>query len=302
LTSSAININHLFAECIGKDINVGRYSTLHSDIWSLGIILTNMITSRNPWRYATTKDECFVAFLHDEDWLRKALPISLGANEILKRIFHLNPIRRISLSDLRKEILQLDSFFMSKEELATAPPSVRQALKGARDGISQEAPVVSFDDTLFGNSSSSEGTSSSISSDEVYVFRSPPDDHTMLPEPEIVPVPIIADVPDLGVSFVGPAASSDGQGSGSDSQGSGSGADSDGPITPATRPIDPAIEVPDLPEGETLDRSAAFPDFVADMPKLPPAARIGKPLWKGSRHVRMALQRLKSLSLGSWSS
>lgn len=259
-----------------------------------------MITSRNPWRYATTKDECFVAFLHDEDWLRRVLPISRGANEILKRIFHLNPLRRIPLPDLRKEILKLDSFFMSKEELATAPTSVRQALKGARDGISQEAPVVSFDDTTFRNSSSSGGTSSSVSSDEVYVFRSPPDDHTMLPEPGTVPVPVIADVRDSGSLFVGPAASG-GKGSESNSQSSGSSADSDGPITPATRPIDPTIEVPDLPEGETLDQSAVIPVFVAEMPKLPPAVRIGKPLWRGSYHVRMALKRLKSLSLGGGS-
>jgi hypothetical protein len=262
------------------------------------VILTNMITSRNPWRYATTKDECFVAFLHDEDWLRKALPISLGANAILKRIFHLNPLRRISLSDLRQEILQLDSFFMSEEELAAAPQYVRQALKGARDGTSQ-APVVSFNNSLFGESSSDQGTSSSVSSDEassvssdeVYVFRSPPDDHSLLPE-AVPPVPVIEDVRNLGVS-------SDGQGSGSDSLSSGP--DSDGPITPATRPIDPAIEVPDLPDGETLDQSAAFPVSVVDIPKLPPAARIRKPIWKGSHRVRMALQRLKSLSLGSGS-
>lgn len=289
---------YMSPECIGKEICVGKYSTRHSDIWSLGIILINMITSRNPWRYATTKDECFVAFLHDEDWLRKALPISQGANAILKRIFHLNPLCRISLSELREDILQLDSFFMSEEELAAAAPSVRQALQGARDDISKETPPVSFHDTMFGDSSSSEATSSSLSSDEVYVFRSPPDDHTTLPE--TVPVPVIEGARIVLVSFVGSVPSSDGQGSGSDSPSSG--ADSGGPITPATRPIDPAIEVPDLPEGETLNQSAAFSVFAADIPKQPPAAKIRNPLWKGSHQVRMALQRLKSLSLSSTSS
>ena len=191
---------------------------------------------------------------------------------------------------------------MSKEELATAPPPVRQALKGAQDGISQEAPVASFDGTTFRDSNSGEGTSSSLSSDEIYVFRSPPDDHTMLPEPETVPIPIIADLSNPGIRFVGPTTSPEGKGSGSTRSSNSTGsADSDGPVTPATRPIDPAIEVPDLPDGETLDQSAAIlaSKFVPEIPKLPPAARIGKPLWRGSHHVRMALQRLKSLSLGS---
>jgi hypothetical protein len=252
-----------------------------------------MITRRNPWRYATTKDECFVAFLHDEDWLRKALPISLGANAILKRIFHLNPLRRISLGDLRKEILQLDSFFMSEEELTVAPETVRQILKGVRS-VSHNAHLVSFDNSLFGENSN-KGTFSSLSSDEVYVFRSPPDDHTPLAFVPQTPI-IIEDVQKPEDPSVGSTPFSDGRGSGSDSLSSGP--DSDGPITPATRPIDPAIEVPDLPDGETLDRSAAFPVTASDLPNLPSAAIIKKPLWKGSRQVRMALQRLKSLSLG----
>jgi len=291
-----INIHRLFAECIGKDIYIGRYSTRHSDIWSLGIILINMITGRNPWRYATTQDECFVEFLHDEDWLRTALPISQGANAILKRILHLNPLRRIPLSGLRKEILQLDTFFMSEEELAVASLSVRQALKGSPHGVSQEVPVVSIDDTLLGDSSS-EGTCSSVSSDEVYVFRSPLDDHMLLPDTVPVSIEDIEGLHNLGAPFVDSALSSGGQGSGSDSPSSS--VDSEGPITPATRPIDPAIEVPDFPLGETLDHSAAFHGSVADMPKLPPAARIRRPLWIGSHKIRMALQRLKSLSFGS---
>ena len=103
------------------------YSNRANDIWALGIILVNMITSRSPWTKAVTSDGCFVDFLLNENYLREMLPISEGANALFRRIFAFEPSERITLSALRKEIIALDTFFMTDDEIARAGSVVQDA-------------------------------------------------------------------------------------------------------------------------------------------------------------------------------
>lgn len=255
-----------------------------------------MISGRNPWRYATTKDDCFAAYLHDKDFLRSVLPISNTANAILKRIFNINPLCRISLLDLRKEILNVDTFFMTPEELSTAAESVRKVAKTYSEGGPQSTPQVIISNTLFEDGSSDE-TDSSVSSDERYVFRSPPDEHppplsSTLSAP-IEDVPRSRDITDVSTSTSGSS-------SGKTSDSSTSDTDSDGPITPATYPIDPAIEVPDLPDGEGLDQPAAYPVATGKIGSGFSSPKRSSP--GRSQLIRKAFQRIKALSSGSTSS
>lgn len=103
------------------------YSNVTNDIWALGVILVNMITSRTPWSKAVTSDDCFCDFLLHEDYLREMLPISEGANAIFRRIFVYEPSQRITLPELRQAVLELDTFFMSDDEIACADDAVRMA-------------------------------------------------------------------------------------------------------------------------------------------------------------------------------
>ncbi|TFK90223.1 kinase-like protein [Polyporus arcularius HHB13444] len=109
---------YMSPECLGSLGGLKPYCTRFGDIWALGVILVNMITGRQPWRMAEPVDECFAWFLTDPHMLMKSLPISDGVNAILHRIFVLNPLRRITLTELRRAILEVDTFFPEKDELA----------------------------------------------------------------------------------------------------------------------------------------------------------------------------------------
>lgn len=79
-------------------------------MWSLGVILVNLVCGRNPWRCASPTDESFAAFLQDPSFLRRILPISHDCLDILTQIFTLDPEQRISLDRLRELVLDIDSF------------------------------------------------------------------------------------------------------------------------------------------------------------------------------------------------
>ncbi|SCV72984.1 BQ2448_6909 [Microbotryum intermedium] len=128
------------------------YSTLHNDIWSLGVILVNLTCGRNPWKQACPSDETFCAYLGNPDFLRSILPISEHTNRILKRIFALNPKARITLKDLRREILSVKTFVMTDEELRHATKATKEAARafaqGIVDDVLQEEAVEYSDDLM----------------------------------------------------------------------------------------------------------------------------------------------------------
>ncbi|TBU41179.1 kinase-like protein [Dichomitus squalens] len=116
---------YMSPECIGHLSGFRPYYTALSDIWSLGVILVNMISGRNPWEKATLDDPCFIQFIENPDFLFDMLPISEGANDILRHIFVLNPLGRPSLQDLRMAILELDTFWRYDDELSVVEEYIR---------------------------------------------------------------------------------------------------------------------------------------------------------------------------------
>ena len=85
---------------------------MHNDIWSLGIILLNLATGRNPWKSATADDPTFQAYLRNPDsFLPSVLPISSEANKILVGMLDIDYRRRLPLRQVRLAISQVKSFY-----------------------------------------------------------------------------------------------------------------------------------------------------------------------------------------------
>lgn len=222
-------------ESISQD-QYGTYSSRHSDIWALGVILTNLISGRNPWKKAEIEDECYRYFLQNPDTLLYSLPISKGANELLKQCFKIHPLARPSIAKIREIVLELDTFFLTDEELLHASSAQRAIAKF----YSTPTPESAFSpdlDTLC------DEPETDVSSDEVYLYDNPP---FASPDGLLDPnVPFPGDSSSISPSDISSV----------------SGVESSGPITPASQPVEPVVnvEVPELPEDQNIGESAAFP-------------------------------------------
>ncbi len=65
------------------------YSTAANDVWSLGVILVNLICWSQPMEASLPADDTFREYLRTPDFLKEILPISRVVNSILKRVLHL---------------------------------------------------------------------------------------------------------------------------------------------------------------------------------------------------------------------
>ncbi|KAG0008194.1 hypothetical protein BGZ80_003748 [Entomortierella chlamydospora] len=70
---------YLSPECQGGyNEQVKSYDSAANDVWSLGVILINLVFGRNPWKQACLRDDTFAAYVANNDFLQTILPIRGG--------------------------------------------------------------------------------------------------------------------------------------------------------------------------------------------------------------------------------
>lgn len=98
------------------------YASGPNDVWSLGVILVNLTCGRNPWKKASAEDSTFRAYMQNRGYLKTMLPsLSDELDLILRRIFELNPSKRITLPELRELILRCPRFTRQAAALPVTP-------------------------------------------------------------------------------------------------------------------------------------------------------------------------------------
>ncbi|KAF9204552.1 hypothetical protein BGZ49_005162 [Haplosporangium sp. Z 27] len=103
---------YLSPECqLGYAESVKSYDSAAIDVWSLGVVLINLVFGRNPWKQACARDETFLAYSNNNEFLGTLLPMSNELHDIIKAVFCLDPGKRITLPELTKRVQVCQSFY-----------------------------------------------------------------------------------------------------------------------------------------------------------------------------------------------
>ena len=136
---------YMSPECQGPRVTgwpAQAYLTAASDVWALGVLLVNLACARNPWRKANLEDETFRTFVSNPDLLRRILPVSDEVVAVLIRCFCPDPAQRITLAELRAEVLRIGTFTLSDAELERAnrrAKTTAKEIKAARRAVRTES-------------------------------------------------------------------------------------------------------------------------------------------------------------------
>ncbi|KAI0318445.1 kinase-like domain-containing protein [Amylostereum chailletii] len=121
---------YMSPECLHQDLVLDAYSSPHHDIWSLGLVLANILSGRAPWHCASKADKWFARYIRDPHYLVDGLLIPDDVGALLARALALNPYERLSLDEFRAGILGIKTFFREDVVLES---SVIQRVVHAQD-------------------------------------------------------------------------------------------------------------------------------------------------------------------------
>lgn len=93
-------------------------------MWSLGMILLALVTGHCAWQSVQHPDYDRYRANPNAFW-RGRFPISKDLRVLLNEVFVEKPEERITLQELRKRVVDIPTFYLTKGELASSSPTAR---------------------------------------------------------------------------------------------------------------------------------------------------------------------------------
>ncbi|KAJ2999044.1 hypothetical protein HDV02_003737 [Globomyces sp. JEL0801] len=131
------SVRYMAPECL-KSPKSAPYLSSANDVWSLGIILINMLTGKNPWVEPHPKDKHFKSHLllnsSSVDTFSTQFSFSESFCQVLRLVFDLHPHRRPTARQFLGMIKQIPSFFRTHSSVQVPkrvpykPPHQRNGL------------------------------------------------------------------------------------------------------------------------------------------------------------------------------
>ncbi|CAE6427131.1 unnamed protein product [Rhizoctonia solani] len=161
---------YMSPECYGdpdSPVTSPAYSTRANDVWTLGVVLVNLTTGRNPWEAASPLDATFKSYCDDPaNFLPSILPITPAANEVLIRVFEKDQRKRISIPELREMVARVERWTLRGHELDGAAEGARDVARGCGLLDVPSAPIRGGSSGIVERSRFSEDTLISSDSDD----------------------------------------------------------------------------------------------------------------------------------------
>ncbi len=152
------------------------------------MILVNLTCGRNPWKRASVEDSTFRAYLKNPAFLKSILPLSPELDSILRRVFEVNPAKRITIPELRDLIIRCSRFntwnapapvatppftavdYVKEDCFAQTYPDFVQPIPHRPNALVPHLPLMPPDTTLANQFSQLSTSSGSSGSDSGSVF------------------------------------------------------------------------------------------------------------------------------------
>ncbi|KAI9343608.1 kinase-like domain-containing protein, partial [Obelidium mucronatum] len=131
------SVRYMSPECLGIPIDTismnppanirPGYSPLKNDVWSLGVILINLVFSRNPWHSVKDAFCCTKYLFLQQPALKDEFNLSDEFDAILRRCFDPNPETRCGVLEFRDLVWHCSSFtkdgpIEQEDALPAVPP------------------------------------------------------------------------------------------------------------------------------------------------------------------------------------